>query len=250
MDDALRAHLRSHNLLRGTVFVVQSVLLWRIPCNFDGILRFQLLLSFNPILRPEPVFRWISPNSRVYGIKKLLPSRVDEVIWLDLLGIFGKSKVHMDNTSTAFLARLSGRWKKVACSSCNAIVKPGSNADEQIAVLDEVVRSGVAMHSQHVGCEGMTLIKCSQSMQGCGHRDLERLSQLHQLFGRVVCPLPSDYEGTFGILDQAHHLRHESIRSTKLARFASLAGFVNLVVIHAAVNRVSVVVVEVVGIMT
>mmetsp|Transcript_15133 Transcript_15133/g.30791 ORF Transcript_15133/g.30791 Transcript_15133/m.30791 type:complete len:538 (-) Transcript_15133:168-1781(-) len=166
----------------------------------------------------------------------------------DLLGVFGESAIYVDDSSASFLGGLSCRGNEVRRPSGDPIVESGPDADEEVAVLNEVIGRGVAVHSQHVGGEGMALVEGAEGVEGGGHGYLEGFGQFHELFGGVVGALSGDDEGSLGVLDEVHHFGHESVRGSELSGFSFLGLVVDISVVDSSVNGVGEVVVQMVGV--
>ncbi|EJK49079.1 hypothetical protein THAOC_32080 [Thalassiosira oceanica] len=249
--DALGAHLRPGDGLLVPVFVLDLVCLWLVPVDLDGVLPLKLVLPLDPLLRPPQLGR-AGPDGAIDRRQELLPRRVDEVVRSDLLGVLREPDVDVYYAPPSLLGRLPRRGDEVRRPPRDPVVEPRPDADEQVAVLDEVVGRRVSVHAQHVRREGVPLVEGPEGVERRGHGHLERLGELHELLGGVVAPLAGDDERPSGVLDGLDHLVHDPALGhvAELAHLPLAVLLVYPLVVHAAVDGVGAVVVEVVGVVS
>ena len=72
----------------------------------------------------------------------------------------------------------------------DAVVEPGADGDEQVALLDRVVGVGRAVHAEHVERLGLPLVEAAQAQQGHRHGQMGLLGQGPQLLAGVAMMTP------------------------------------------------------------
>ena len=65
----------------------------------------------------------------------------------------------------------------------HAVVKPGADCNQQVAVLHGEIGIGRAVHTEHIQRAGVVLVISPQAHQRHGHRDIGFVGQCPQFFG-------------------------------------------------------------------